>query len=278
LGKSTFKKQTKSKPDGKGAARFTRPVLALGIPVGVVVFYLLQIAGPASPDYLDQHIRAAIIDQIYNRQPNEGFISDVTRELEEYGFEVDLYQGDEVTVDLYRRLPTYGYKLIVFRVHSGSLVGEVGTNITWLFTNEPYSTTRYLGEQLTDQVTFASTGQNAPYVFAVSPEFITSSMEGEFCNTAVIMMGCCCLRLDDLAQSFIEKGASAYIGWDVSVRLDYVDDATPVLVESLCSDGFTVTEAVDRTMREKGPDPEHGAILEYYPRIDTKKTLRQLIE
>jgi hypothetical protein len=35
-------------------------------------------------------------------------------------------------------------------------------------------------------------------------------MEGTFKDTAIIMMGCDCLHFQDMAQAFIEKGASTY--------------------------------------------------------------------
>ncbi|TET88142.1 MAG: hypothetical protein E3J34_00925, partial [Dehalococcoidia bacterium] len=54
-------------------------------------------------------------------KPNQAFIDKMTQVLEAYGFKVDTYQGDEVTVDFYRQLPTYGYNLIIFRAHSGLL-------------------------------------------------------------------------------------------------------------------------------------------------------------
>ncbi len=34
------------------------------------------------------------------------------------GYDVDYYKGEDVTVELYRSLPSFGYKLIVLRVHS----------------------------------------------------------------------------------------------------------------------------------------------------------------
>ncbi len=223
--------------------------------------------------------KAAIVDQLYSLQPNEAFIEQMTQELGDYGFEVDIYRGDAVTVDLYRELPTYGYKLIIFRVHSGLLgVDPKVTNRTWLFTNEPYSKTRHITEQLTDQVTYAKTRDDAPWVFAISAKFITQSMEGQFNNTAIVMMGCYGLHFEDLAQAFIQKGASTYIAWDVNVRLDYVDDASPILIEKLYSDELSIGKAISETMKEKGPDPTYGAVLKYYPPQSGNKTLRQLTE
>lgn len=222
--------------------------------------------------------KAAIVDQLYALQPNESFVIQVTRELEEYGFEVDLHRGDEITVDFYRQLPSYGYKLIVFRAHSGLLETE-GELIekTLLFTNEPYSRTRHIPEQLSDQVTMAKITARHPYVFAIGPEFVTRSMEGQFDNTIIIVMGCSCLYIPDLAEAFVEKGASVYLAWNASVDLDYVDRATLYLIEQLCSGKVTIAEAVSNTMNVVGPDPEYNAVLKYFPASSGVKTLKELI-
>lgn len=247
-------------------------VITLALP-GLVLF------GACATPATKPEARAAIIDQLYILQPNQAFIEQATQELEDFGFEVDVYRGDAVTVDLYRKLPTYGYKLIVFRVHSGLLgVDPRVTNRTWLFTAEPYSKTAHVIEQITDQVTYAKTRDDAPWIFAISAKFITQSMEEQFANTAIIMMGCDCFHFKDLAQAFIQKGASTYVAWDVSVLLDYVDDATTTLIEKLCSEELTIAAAVAQTMDEKGPDPDYGAVLKYYPRQSGAKTLRQVIE
>ena len=247
-------------------------MLILALP-GLVLF------GACSAPSPKLEARAAIIDQLYTLQPNPAFIHETTQKLEDFGFEVDVYRGNDVTVALYRKLPTYGYKLIIFRVHSGLLgVDPRVTNRTWLFTAEPYSKTRHVTEQLTDQVTYAKTRDDAPWIFAISAKFISWSMEGQFANTAIIMMGCDCLHFKDLAQAFIRKGASTYIAWDVSVILGYVDDATTTLIEKLCSEELTIAAAVAQTMDEKGPDPDYGAVLKYYPRQSGAKTLRQVIE
>ena len=122
--------------------------------------------------------KAAIIDQLCILRSDEAFIEQITQHLEDYGFEVDLYQGDAVTVDLYRKLPTYGYQLILFRVHSGLLgVDPKVTNRTWLFTAEPYSKMRYVTEQLTDQLTYTKTDYNAPWIFAIGAKFVTPPVQ-----------------------------------------------------------------------------------------------------
>ncbi len=222
--------------------------------------------------------RAAIIDQLYSLQPNELFISETTQQLEAFGFDIDLYQGDEVTVDLYRQLPGNGYSLIIFRVHSG-LIGNKDEIIkrTCIFTNEPYSETKHVTEQLTDQMAMARIDENHPWVFGIGDEFVTRSMEGQFENTIIIMMGCSGLYINDLAQAFIQKGASIYLGWDAAVSLGYVDQTTPILVDNLYTKQMTIKKAVDETMVVKGPDPDYGAFLKYYPIDSGNKSLRALI-
>jgi len=223
--------------------------------------------------------RAAIIDQLDILQANTDYIDNVTLQLEEFGFEVDLYSGKDVTVNLFRELPSHGYKLIIFRVHSGLLGGDPAlTNKTWLFTAEEYTPAKYMMEQMTDQITYAKTRDNTPWIFAIGSKFINESMEGEFDNTVLVMMGCDCMHFPDLATAFINKGASAYLGWDASVLLNYVDDTTPVLVEKLLSDELTIERAVTETMAEKGRDPGYNSILLYYPDAAGNRTVRQLIK
>lgn len=246
-------------------------VLVVGLP-GLLILSACSAPGP------EPESRAAIIDQLCVVFPNQAFIEQITRELEEYGFKVDIYSGDNVTVDLYRQLPSYGYKLIVFRVHSGLLgVDPRVVNRTWLYTAEPYSKTSHIVEQFDDQVTYAKTHEDTPWFFAISAKFIEKSLEGKFNKTAIIMMGCDCLHFEDFAEAFIQKGASTYIAWDASVMLNYVDGTTPVLIEKLCSDKLTVKEAVDQTMDEKGTDPDFGAELKYYPEQSGRQTLAELI-
>lgn len=222
--------------------------------------------------------KAVIIDQLCVLQPNQAFLNQLTQELEDYGFEVDLYQGDEITVDLYRNLPDLDYKLIIFRAHSGLLSGQGEVvNKTSLFTNEPYSETRHIKEQLSDQLARARIDKNHPYVFSIRDKFITQGMKGEFNNTVIIMMGCSCLHIEDLARAFIDQGASSYLAWDATVDLGYVDKATPYLMEQLCVNNLTVKKAVRNTMNTIGPDPLYGARLKYFPPQSGDKTLEELL-
>ncbi len=251
--------------------------------VGVVVLAVVLVAGGYPAD-TTAGPRAAIVDQLYNLQPNPEFVANVTAQLEDFGFEVDLYQGDEIDVSFYRGLARRGHSLILFRVHAGLVIsnGEA-LDRTLLFTNEEYSTGRYPTEQITARLGRGSAGEGHPMMFGITADFVSSrtSMSGTFDDTVIIMMGCSALYYDDLARAFIGRGASAYLGWYGSVLLHYVDEATPYLMRQLCFEEATIKEAVDRTMDPEegiGLDPRYKAGLRYYPERIGDRTLAELLQ
>ena len=256
--------------------------LSIALAVFILALPWLTLFSGCSAPSPDSEAKAAIIDQLTVLQPNQVFIDQVTADLEAYGLKVDVYQGKEVSVKFYRELPQYGYKLIIFRAHSGMMQQREGTPMgaleaTYLLTGEAYTEMKYVREQLTYQVLAARVMVGCPLVFAINPIFLLNSMEGRFDNTAIIMMGCSCTYLNDMTHVFILKGASTYLGWDASVGLDYVDQATANLITNLCDKGMTIEQAVDRTMAEVGPDPDYGAYLKYYPTESGNKTITELI-
>jgi hypothetical protein len=238
----------------------------------------LILAGCPTP-YPDSGLKAAIVDQLAIMEPNQEFSSQVTTELEACGFEVDFYSGEKVNVKLYQQLPKYGYELIIFRAHAGLLKAEEGSEVvgvkraTYLFTAEEYNQMKYVREQLDDQLLPAEMTADFPLVFAINANFIMEKMTGRFDDTVIIMMGCSCLYLEDMAAAFTIKGASTYLGWDGSVDLGYVDQAAAGLIPSLCTGGMTVGEAV----AEIEPDPVWGAGLKFYPQESGGKTIMELI-
>ena len=254
--------------------------LAIGLAIVAVVALVRIFPANETAGLNDSgELKAVIIDQLYAfDQPNQEFVREITDTLESYGFKVDLYQGDEVTVDLYRKLPKHGYKLIILRTHSGIIEGVVSAREkTSLFTSEHYSRTKYVKEQLSEELAKTTVSEGSPFYFAIDSKFITNRMEGQFNDTVLIISGCSCLYLHDLAQAFTDRSASACLAWDGAVRLDYVDDATVALIENLCIEGLTIDEAVAKTMEVKGPDPEWGAVLKYYPTESGNKTITELI-
>ena len=223
--------------------------------------------------------KATIIDQLHSSQPNDDLITQVSQDLEIYGFTVDVYRGSDVTVDLYRKLPEYGYKLIIFRAHSGLIEAEGQKRLkTAIFTNEPYSPKKYLAEQLNHELPMVRVGEDEPFFFGIDSKFVMESMESQFEDTVVIIAGCSCLYFDDMAQAFINKGASVYLAWDRTVNADYVDEAFAYLIRELCTEGITLKEAVNKTMLEEGKNPTYRATLKYFPLGKGDETLRQLIQ
>lgn len=242
---------------------------------------LLPVSCSTAPPTIDPGVyKAAIVDQLYLREPNPQFIAEATSLLESYGFEVDVWQGAAITVDFYRSLPSLGYKFVVLRVHSGLLLSLEGDQIieldtTYLFTAENYTTTKYVSDQLADRVSNAMMEEDYPLVFAVNSEFIKGA-DGNFNGTVVLAMGCESYKYDDLPLAFIEKGASAYIGWSEVVSLDYVDKTTLDLLENLCAANMTLSQGISLTMEKMGTDPYFASYLKYYPSATGNRTIAGL--
>lgn len=238
---------------------------------------------PTTPEAVSSsQPRAAIVDQLYLLSPNPAFIEKATSQLEAYGFSVDVWQGGQVTVDFYREMASYGYHLIILRAHGGIMlrVSEKGAAVqeeTFLFTGETYQAGSHPIEQLSDRVQKALMTPDYPLVFAVTPGFIRKEFNGSFENTVVINMGCSSGYIDDLARAFVEKGASAYLGWNATVTLNYVDEATLILLDKLVTDE-KVAEAAGQTMAIADRDPYYQARLTLYPQGAADKNLAELLQ
>lgn len=227
-------------------------------------------------------LKAAIIDQLYLRQPNPDFIAQTTKLLETAGFKVDVWQGNEITVDFYRKLPSMGYRFILLRVHSGTLMEvQDGKTVelpdTYLFTAENYTTSRYITDQLSDKVSYAVMEEGTPEVFAVNSAFIKSA-KGNFDHTVILSMGCESFRHSDLEQAFINKGASVYIGWSDVVTLEHVDKVTLQLMQDYCTGGMTIQQGINAVTTALGVDPYFGSYLKFSPADDGGRTLKDLAE
>jgi hypothetical protein len=213
-------------------------------------------------------LKAAIVDQVSLTSPNQTFVQAVTGILEQANYSVDYYSSERVTVDFYRNLPADGYSLIILRVHS-TAAEKKGTQTlevpVVLFTSELYSSTEYVSEQLANQVFQVGFEAESQRYFAVGPSFISSSTNGAFQNTVVIMMGCEGLTNILMADAFIQKGAEAYISWNGSVLASYTDQATTRLLQHLVAEHQTINQAVENTTQEVGSDPYYNSTMEYYP-------------
>lgn len=202
--------------------------------------------------------KAAIVDHLSTSWPNPAFVEESTTILRGAGYDVDYYKGEDVTVELYRSLPSFGYKLIVLRVHSAYVPKYLSLA---MFTSEPYSKQRYVYEQLRNRV---ASGYVEPYqegdprYLVITDKFVRSSMEGSFDGAVIVMMGCKGIK-KCAASAFIEKGASAYVGWDGLISARHTDRATINFLKKLLSQKQTIAQAVTETMTDVGYDPRHNS-------------------
>ena len=239
-------------------------VAVCGLVAALAAFFALTLAsgGQSGPP------KAAIVDHLALTFPNPSFVEEATSTLEEAGYAVDYYPGEEVTVDFYRDLGTHDYDLIVLRVHAARLRRSDGSayDEVALFTSEPYSQSMYAEEQRSKYLirTRYSFAEEQRF-FGIMPEFIESRAKGTFEGATVILMGCDGLRSQATAKAFVERGAKAFISWDREVSAEWTDKATERLLHYLVTEKQTPSEAVAQTVAEIGPDPSYGSNLVLYP-------------
>lgn len=230
------------------------------------LIYLLYSPNQTEVDGTSER-KAAIVDHLSISQPNQTFFLESRAVLEAAGFHVYYYGGGVVTVRFYRNLPRQGFELIIFRVHSSANCTEEykpGDYVVF-FTCEKYSATRYIGEQLSNQLFIARFPLDQQEYFGITPLFVKDSMKGKFRNTMILMMGCDGLKYTSMAEAFIGRGAEVYVGWDGPVSATHTDQATMRLLQSLVTENQTMRQAVAETMSQVGQDPTYMSALYFYP-------------
>jgi len=245
-----------------------------------ILGFLIYISPPQTYNPPVDHTtgnKAAIIDHLSISQPNQAFVENATAILEEAGYEVYYFEGEQVTVDFYRNLPAQDFSFIVFRVHSTgeSTVEEVDLDWVVLFTSEPYSDLKYLyPEQTNAELVYVmfTTGDSQRY-FGITPLFVKNRMNGNFKDTAIIVMGCDGLRYYSMAEAFKERGAKVYISWTGPVLADHTDTGTLHLLNQLLLHRVPVSEAIIDTRNKVGPDPIYESQIMFYPITATQYTI-----
>jgi hypothetical protein len=259
--------------------------VSIFLKITFVLFLLVALVLPAgcspTPTVEEPLNKAVIVDQLSLRDPNPEFIVAATEILESFGFTVDVWQGLDITVDFYHKLPSMGYRFVLLRVHSGTLVSQEGdavtvSNTTYLFTTENYTTTKYVGDQLADRVSNALMEENTPLVFAVNSEFMRRA-DGQFNGSFILAMGCESFKYNDMPAAFLEKGAAVYIGWSDVVTLEYVDRATLDLLNNLFTANMTLSEGITTTLNRLGYDPYFGSHLKCAPSASANRTMVDIL-
>lgn len=211
--------------------------------------------------------RAAIVDQLSERDPNPAFVAATTEMLEGAGYVVDYYPGEQVTVDFYRELPTHGHDLIVLRSHS-SPVREVWRgrflDEVVIFTSEPYSPTRYRDDQKAARLAKVHYYTGGEAYFGIMAYFVRTGMQGTFEDATIILMGCGGPTSQATANALLQRGAKSFVTWTGPVSGSHSDAATERLLQLMLIEGLPTVDAVLQTDAEVGPDPASGAKLRIF--------------
>ena len=208
---------------------------------------------------------AVIVDGLSADYPNPDFLSSTLAILQKAGYRTQLYQGMNVTVELYSRLASLRPKLILLRIHGGVLtyqgqkIGGVG------FFAEPYQAGKYPEEVLHYLGVGKPFLSNKEY-FVATFVYLRDFMQGRFDDTTVMVMSCNSLEDEAMAKVFTDKGSLAYIGWTGSVTPEHMDKAGLLLLQRMIAEKLSAADAVARTSAEVGPDPFYKGELDLYLR------------
>jgi hypothetical protein len=212
------------------------------------------------------------VDQIGPVAGSEDVVTRAGAILSLAGYRVDYVTPDAVTVDFYRRLPEKGYDVIIMRTHiaTGGTSRADGTNQPFrgvaIFTNEPYSTSKYVEQQRDGRLSLAANSYDPQSrYFAFDQRFVEGEMQGRFDESLLVMMGCDGLATSILADAFVRRGAGNVVSWDATVTSSFSDAGMLRLLENFANIPDDPRQAVLRTAIEVGPDPVFGASLAMYP-------------
>jgi len=231
-------------------------IFSTGI-IAVIVLGLLYYKVSFKTPEIKFSMRAAIIDQLGRDFPNSEFNDTengrVAKLLRNYGFDVSYHPSENIDIAFYRGLAKYDYGLIILRAHSALREdNQTGAPVAVdLFTSENYTDDEsYLWkERKLGLVTkgFYRWRPNQWY-FAITSKFI-ESLEGYFPKSIVIAMGCWSLKpgFEEMAEAFIQKGATAYIGWTDAVYPQDTDKETINLLNMLLNDDKKLSDAISET-------------------------------
>jgi len=219
-------------------------------------------------------LKAAIIDQLGEEFPSSDFnatgtVADI---LKDAGFNVSYHRSETINVAFYKGLVKYNYGIIILRTHSATREGET---IVDFFTSEEYSANKYGDEQNNGLLTAGYYSWNPEELyFAITPKFI-ENLEGGFPKSVVIAMGCNSLNLTctEMAEAFIKKGATIYIGWTGLVSPSHTDNETIKLLGGLLVENKTFSDAINSLKS----DPLYRSKMEYYPPEAGNLTISDLI-
>jgi hypothetical protein len=265
-------KSGKKRGKKKGRRWTFKSKYTYGLVAGIFVvscFLIYFFLNAENQTHVDDAPKAAIVDHLSDSHPNQTFVATSKSILRNAGFNVYYYSKEAVDVNFYRNLPNLDFDVIILRVHSA--VNEA-SDLLVFFTSEPFNDlkagTIYLSDFLSDppRLVRAMIYEGSDPYFGITPSFV-DSMNGEFDDTLILMMGCNGLdpAHTSMADALINKGAKVCIGWNELVSSFHTDHAITHLLQKLFAEKKTIQTAVDEINSEVGPDPTYKSKFSWYP-------------
>jgi hypothetical protein len=263
---------------------FLAVVLVMLVAIGSISTYFLHPMRATNVPRVGAN-RVAIVDALSVQRPNLEFESTAIGYLTSAGLSVDTYDASKVTVQFMKSFPM-GYVLVIFRVHSGTSRHGV-----FYFTSERYDESKYEPEQFRDELRPGKDYEGNPAVFAFGSKFVDTYLQRRFQNAIIVGMGCFGAGTSygageevtvqaveteegpNLADAFYRQGATAVIGWDSLVTLEFSERATLELIKALAPQQLTVRQATEKVNTDMGADPVYRSELTFYPQQNGDRTL-----
>jgi len=237
----------------------------IAVAAGLLITFNVEEKSTTETEFLtiadDGIKKAAIIDQLYDEFPNEGFHMQAEEYLMTAGYDqVDLFLTEDITVDFYKKLPSMNYDFIVARTHSLAVKTQDKQSV-WMFTGEKYTADKHIQEQLEGKVSMGVPFLTGPNIdkaeaakkrlFIIGSDFVEKEMIGTFPGTTLVLGGCDTMSYPYMAESLVNRGASAIIGWYGLVSLYDNDMMIIKVLEEIL-------------INEKDPDDAVDYLMEFY--------------
>ena len=195
----------------------------------VTIFILVTLFTKGSIKNIEPYPNGVLlIDALYSGD----YFKDELQKICEKNNQVLEIKDENVTVNYFSEI-SGNYSLVILRLHS-----TCQRNLTWMFTGEPYSPTKYVLEQLAFEVHSAKPDNTSTNYFVVSSYFIEHYLSGKITSDCVILMGCNGLITTDMGNAWIKAGSNSYISWNGDISLQDTDRYTLKLVDSYFRNGF----------------------------------------
>jgi len=233
-------------------------LMMLLVLVALACIYVLQISSRSEFTEESSFRRAVILDGLSIDYPNESFISSAKKVLSQAGFAVEVYHGENVTLNLLRELPSRNYDLVIFRVHGGRIKQPIGLFIGGGLFIEKCSPSSHKEDVESGYLLLGRPYFSNDTYCVAPPHYITDKLKGSFKGTVIIAASCFTGDDEVLASAFFKRGARAYIGFKGKVSPPYIDAFTIKLLQELYVEKLPLEEAFAEVKAEFRSDPRYG--------------------